>query len=304
MERQSVPYRPQARLTNSQSPTGSRNSGSAHPQPPEQSVNNWCLNGGDENERFSHPQSQVPAEDSDEALQRLLRETAGAQAANDSAFENEMQKALAVSAQELTPKDTFEDDLRKALAASTQENHGRRQTEEDFESQIAQAMAASRASIHHKFQSKEEEEAVIQRLMKLSASEFYQRHKTGAIANDDDEELQAVLEKSKAEWYRATWQESIVADPEEQLRIDLDPYGKGKGSRRETTTTNGLEGAMGHVTISGRLSQGSSTPSTPSDRGKQSVESTAMGALRTQQDATYAVSLTADREKARRKKEA
>ncbi|KAF2195091.1 hypothetical protein K469DRAFT_681448 [Zopfia rhizophila CBS 207.26] len=187
-------------------------------------------------------------------------------------------------------------DLAKALAASRRTTPS---NDAKFEYELAQALALSKEQIP----TAEDEEAQMKVIMEESLRQ-YQDQNQGAYG-DEDAQLQAILELSKIEWHRQTWQQPPPPDLEASLSVDMDPQGRGKGHRPGAPTSLGqveqLQSALSSFSFFGLPSSSAASPS--HQPGTQSQESKEIGAIRAQQQAAYEASLAADREKAKKKKE-
>ncbi|ORX91066.1 hypothetical protein BCR34DRAFT_595055 [Clohesyomyces aquaticus] len=117
--------------------------------------------------------------------------------------------------------------------------------------------------MHRKGSRSPREEEAVQRLMTESHEEFMGRQKKvmalGAMA-DDDESIIEVPMKSIADWHRLTHDKPAMPDlsrNEEDMGVDLNPRGKGKGHRDEM----GSRASAGPMSPRGNVAFGSSAGS-------------------------------------------
>jgi hypothetical protein len=148
----------------------------------------------------------------EDAFERIMCETAHeAQtkpAVGDREFEDELRQVLAASVQEheTAASHDFEEQMTRAFAESAATF--KHQANKDFDDDLAHALATSRTDgPSHQFQMHEGEEAAVARLLAESAADWEKMHNAGAIADDDDEQLQETLRQSRDSWHRSQWRD-------------------------------------------------------------------------------------------------
>ena len=117
--------------------------------------------------------------------------------------DDDLQRAIEQSRQQV--ERSADEELERALAASQEDAD--RHAAASYDSQVAAALAASKNDAPPGyFRSPEEEGQELQRALAQSAYDHeraQERH--GAIADDDQETLNAVLGKSLEDWHKCTW---------------------------------------------------------------------------------------------------
>lgn len=127
-----------------------------------------------------------------------------------------------------------QEELQQALEASRAQAENDQAREED---DLQRALEASKANAPGYLQSPAENEHLqLCRALEQSSLEHTQRQKAmGAINDDDDEALTAVLKRSEDEWHKCMWNNPPPPEDiwEDRLAAGLDQQGKSKRRRQE-----------------------------------------------------------------------